>query len=308
MKGELLIAEFLSTPWALMPERIEAFSSILRRWTKGQVATQAVMVQVNADKEAREARRESNTRAGGGAIAVLPLYGVITQRGNMADDLSGPGSVSTQRFSAALRDALADETIGSILIDIDSPGGSVYGVSELADEIYQARGKKSIVAIANSLAASAAYWVGAAASEFYVTPGGEVGSIGVWMAHEDWTKAMDEFGVKVTLISAGKFKTEGNPYETLPAEARDFMQSRVNDYYGAFTKGVARGRNVAIGSVREGMGQGRVLGADAALTEKMVDGVMTFDDVIKKMQRDAKAAQKGASRLKQAENELKILD
>lgn len=307
MKGELLIAEFLSTPWALMPERIEAFAGILRRWTKGQGATQAVLVQVSSDKEAREARRETNTRAGGGSIAVLPLYGVVTQRGNMADDLSGPGSTSTQRFSAALRDALADETVGAILIDIDSPGGSVYGVSELAEEIYQARGKKTVVALANSLAASAAYWIGASATEFYVTPGGEVGSIGVWMAHEDWAKNIEEMGVKVTLISAGKFKVEGNPYEALPAEARDFMQSRVNDYYGAFTKGVARGRNVAIGSVRDGMGQGRVLGADAALTEKMVDGIATFDEVVKKMQRDLRTATKGASRLAQAQNELKIL-
>lgn len=307
MKDELLIARALQTQWALMPEYIQVVAGILRRRANGQGATQAVVVQVGADKEVREARRESNTRAGGGAIAVLPLYGVVTQRGNMMDDLCGPGSVSTQRFSASLRDALADETVGSILIDIDSPGGSVYGVEELAEEIYQARAKKTIVAIANSLAASAAYWIGASATEFYVTPGGEVGSIGVWMAHEDWSKSIEEAGVKVSLISAGKYKTEGNPYEALPADARDFMQSRVDDYYGAFTKGVARGRNVGIAAVRDGMGQGRVLGASAALGEKMVDGIATFDEVIKKMQRNLRAASKSASRLARAQNDLKIL-
>ena len=74
----------------------------------------------------------------------------------MVDDVSGPGSASTQQFSAALRDALNDDTVSQILIDIDSPGGSVYGVAELADEILAARKQKPVVAIANSLAASAA--------------------------------------------------------------------------------------------------------------------------------------------------------
>lgn len=308
MKRQLLIAEFLSTPWALMPERMNAFASVLARWQAGISASDDVIAGIHADRESRDNKRAQNTRAGGDAIAVIPMYGVVTQRGNMADDISGPGSVSTQRFSSCLADALADDAVGQILIDIDSPGGSVYGVSELANEIMQARSTKPIVAIANSLAASAAYWVGCAASEFYVTPGGEVGSIGVWQAHQDYSAAMEEAGIKTTLISAGKYKTEGNPYCALDEDAQNFMQSRVNDYYQAFTKAVAKGRGVSIDTVRNGMGQGRVLGADAALAEGMVDGIMTFDEVIKKMQKSGKqSARTGASRLAQAKNELKIL-
>lgn len=307
MKRSILISEFLSTPWALMPERLHAFAGVLGRWSRGEAAAQGVLSAIEADKQSRTAKQDNNMRAGGGNIAVLPLYGVVTQRGNVVDDVSGPGSASTQRFTQAFRDALADQTVGSILIDIDSPGGSVYGVSELAAEIMQARAQKPVVAIANSLAASAAYWIGCAASEFYVTPGGEVGSIGVWQAHEDWSTAMEEAGVKTTLISAGKFKVEGNPYQPLDVEAQDFMQSRVNDYYTAFTKAVAKGRGVPIEQVRNGMGQGRVLGADAALAEKMVDGIMTFDEVIRKMQRDAKASSaRGASRLAIAQRELQM--
>lgn len=309
MKRSILIAEFLSTPWALMPERLQAFAGVLGRWSKGEAAAETVLAGIEADKQTRTAKSSSNQNAGGGAIAVLPFYGVVTQRGNMVDDVSGPGSASTQRFTQAFRDALADPAVGSILIDIDSPGGSVYGVAELFTEIMQARGQKQIVAISNSLAASAAYWVGCAAAEFYVTPGGEVGSIGVWQAHEDWSAAMEEAGVKTTLISAGKFKVEGNPYQPLDGDAQAFMQSRVDDYYVAFTKAVAKGRGVNIDAVRNGMGQGRVLGADAALAEKMVDGVMTFDDVIRKMQKDAKAASRntGASRLASAKRDLQLI-
>ncbi|WP_454737600.1 S49 family peptidase [Cupriavidus necator] len=283
MKRELLITEFLSTPWALMPERLTAASMVLARWHLGQPASAEVMESVRADAAAVAARRESVNRAGNGAIAVLPMYGIVSQRGNMADDLSGPGSMSTQRFAQAFRAALGDETIGGILIDVDSPGGSVYGVQELADEIYRARSQKPIVAIANSLAASAAYWIASSAGEFFITPGGEAGSIGVYAAHEDYSKALDAMGVKTTLVSAGKFKTEGNPYQPLDDEARAAMQDRINGYYGAFTRAVARNRGATVAVVREGMGQGRVLSASAAQAENMVDGVATFDEVVRRM-------------------------
>ena len=308
MNHQLLVAEYLATPWALMPERLSAVTAVIARWSGDARASDEVMHSVAADRNARDARRQSSVSNSGGGIAVLPLYGIVTQRGNMVDDVSGPGTASTQQFSNILRAALQDETVSQILIDIDSPGGSVYGVAELADEIVSARAQKPVVAIANSLAASAAYWIGCSASEFYVTPGGEVGSIGVWQAHQDYSKAMDEAGVKTTLISAGKFKVEGNPYAPLDEEAQGFMQSRVDDYYAAFTKAVAKGRGVPISQVRDGMGQGRVLGADAALASSMVDGIATFNDVVKKMRRDARAQLKpNASRLNQARNSLALM-
>ena len=308
MNHQLLVAEYLATPWALMPERLSAVTAVIARWSGDAPASDEVMHSVAADRNARDARRQASVSNSGGGIAVLPLYGIVTQRGNMVDDVSGPGTASTQQFSNLLRAALQDETVSQILIDIDSPGGSVYGVAELADEIVSARAQKPVVAIANSLAASAAYWIGCSASEFYVTPGGEVGSIGVWQAHQDYSKAMDEAGVKTTLISAGKFKVEGNPYAPLDEEAQGFMQSRVDDYYAAFTKAVAKGRGVPISQVRDGMGQGRVLGADAALASSMVDGIATFNDVVKKMRRYARAQLKpNASRLNQARNSLALM-
>jgi signal peptide peptidase SppA len=307
MKGELLLAEFLATPWALMPERLNALTAVLGRWSRSQPAGDDVLAQVMADREARQAKRQMAQSAGGAGIAVLPLYGIVTQRANMVDDVSGPGMTSTQVFGAALRQALLDDSVGQILIDIDSPGGSVYGVAELADQIQSARASKPVVAIANSLAASAAYWIGCAAGEFYVTPGGEVGSIGVWQAHFDYSQAIASEGVKPTLISAGKYKVEGNPYEPLNDEARGFMQSRVDDYYGAFTKAVAKGRGLPVASVRDGLGQGRVLGADAAVEQKMVDGISTFDDVVTQMQKRARSQNRGASRLTQARNALALI-
>ncbi|MBX9848269.1 MAG: S49 family peptidase [Rhodocyclaceae bacterium] len=308
MNKQLLLSEFLTTPWALMPERLQAMSGILTRWSAGELPSEETLFQVNTDRVLRDSRKQMAAASAGSGIAVLPLYGVVTQRGNMVDDISGPGSTSTQQFAAVLRQMLADDTVGQILIDIDSPGGSVYGVAELASEIVKARAQKPVIAVANSLAASAAYWLGCSASEFYVTPGGEVGSIGVWQAHFDYSKALEEDGVKPTLISAGKFKVEGNPYVPLDEQAQAFMQSRVNDYYNAFVEAVAIGRGVSVNDVRTGMGEGRVLGADAALALNMVDGIASFDDVLAKMQANIRSTPvRNTSRLKQARDALALI-
>ena len=313
MNRQLLLSEFLTTPWALMPERLQAMAGVLTRWSAGEPPTDETMFQIQSERVLRDTRKQMAAANAGSGIAVLPLYGVVTQRGNMVDDISGPGSTSTQQFTSALRQVLADDTVGQILIDIDSPGGSVYGVAELASEIVKARSQKPVVAVANSLAASAAYWIGCSASEFYVTPGGEVGSIGVWQAHFDYSKALEEEGVKTTLISAGKFKVEGNPYVPLDPEAQAFMQSRVDDYYNAFIQAVALGRGVTVDVVRNGMGEGRVLGADAALAQRMVDGIASFDDVLARMQAKVTGnavrsqSQKGPSRLKQARDALALV-
>lgn len=300
MKHASFIAQALSTPWALQREVLAAYAGGLARKFGGRAAGGIDEDDYGAPVKAAAPGRGNINRTG--SIAVVPLIGTVVQRAGMMEMCGGGTSV--QRFTAAFREAMADETISQILIEIDSPGGSVYGVGELFAEVYSARSAKPVVAIANSLAASAAYWVGCAASEFYVTPGGEVGSIGVWQAHEDWSQALVNEGVKPTLISAGKYKVEGNPYAPLDTEAQAFMQSRVDDYYTAFTKAVAKGRGVSIDSVRNGMGQGRVLGSDAALAEKMVDGIATMDEVIKKMSRSARA---GRSSLKAAQAELAIL-
>jgi signal peptide peptidase SppA len=308
MNKQLLLSEFLTTPWALMPERLQAMSGILTRWSAGEPPSDETLFQVNTDRVLRDTRKQMAAASTGTGIAVLPLYGVVTQRGNMVDDISGPGSTSTQQFTSVLRQMLADDTVGQILIDIDSPGGSVYGVAELASEIVKARAQKPVIAVANSLAASAAYWIGCSASEFYVTPGGEVGSIGVWQAHFDYSKALEEEGVKPTLISAGKFKVEGNPYVPLDEQAQAFMQSRVDDYYNAFIEAVALGRSVSTSDVRSGMGEGRVLGADAALAAGMVDGIATFDDVLAKMQASVRSTKpRSQSRLKQARDALALI-
>jgi signal peptide peptidase SppA len=178
------------------------------------------------------------------------------------------------------------------VLDIDSPGGSIAGITELAAEIRSARGAKPIVAVANTLAASAAYWLGSQADQFVVTPSGHVGSIGVYAVHQDVSKMLDEAGVKMTIVSAGPHKTEGNEFEPLTDEARAEIQARVDASYDQFVEDVAAGRNVPVATVRADFGGGRVLTARDALKAGMVDRVETLAQTIQRVGRSASSARR----------------
>jgi signal peptide peptidase SppA len=209
---------------------------------------------------------------------VIPITGVISHRMNLLTQFSG--GTSTAGLTKAFRAALADPNVKAIVFDVDSPGGSVDGVAELADEILQARGQKKMVAVCNSLMASAAYWIASAADEVVFTSSGSGGSIGVFMVHEDYSEANKKMGIAPTYISAGKYKTEGNPDEPLSDDARAAMQADVDAFYSMFVNAVAKGRGVSASDVRSGFGQGRCLLAKDALKAGMCDKIATLDQTL----------------------------
>jgi signal peptide peptidase SppA len=212
------------------------------------------------------------------AVAILPLFGTIFPRANMMTEVSG--ATSAEKFGAMFSALVDDSNIGAIVLDVNSPGGQVNGIADAAQRIYEARGKKPIVAVANHLMASAAYWIGSAADEIVMAPDAEVGSIGVFAVHQDVSKALEQDGVKVSIIKAGKYKTEGNPFEPLSEEARGVMQERVHEAYEGFIGAVARHRDVGVEDVRGGYGEGRVVGAKQALRLGMADRVETLEQTV----------------------------
>lgn len=292
MKRQLILSSLASQFWALEPKYLETMSSVLHRWSAGVDASADVLAEVEAAQAARATRKAAVANLGGG-IAVLGLYGLISQRASMVDGMSGSGGTSVEKFTQGFREAMADDTVGGIIIDIDSPGGSVAGIQDLWDEIMGARGVKPVYGLVNSLCASAAYWIGSACAQIYSVQGSQVGSIGVYTQHVDASEAMKMEGLNATYISAGKYKVEGNQYGPMSAEGLAFTQSQIDAYYTMFTGAVAKGRGAPIGQVRDGMGQGRCLMAADGLAAGMVDGIDTFDGVVKRMSKAMKAS--GAS-------------
>ena len=278
MKYARIIEAAVAAPWAILPSKLAAIQELIAyRAAGGRFTDDEIKARIG-EVQAANGRSDGSQ---GGAVAVLPILGTIMPRASLMSEYSGGTSV--QGFTKRFRQALADPEVGSIVLDVDSPGGQVGGVAELAAEIYNGRGTKPIVAVANGLAASAAYWLAASADELVVTPSGDVGSIGVFAMHQDVSAYMENEGVKVSFVSAGKFKTEGNPYEPLTDEARAAIQSRIDEFYNMFTSDVARGRGVDVKAVRAGFGEGRLVGAETAVRLGMADRVATFDEIVSEM-------------------------
>jgi len=272
-----LVAWALQQPWAVTPRMLNIIQGILGERVTGNLPSAEVI----AGRIAEEQDMHAAARQGGrlsGAVAVMPVYGVLMQRMDMMMEMSGGTSV--EALTKHFRSLMNDPSVGTIILDVDSPGGGVYGIQEFADEVFRARGEKRIVAVANSMAASAAYWIASAASELIVTPGGEVGSIGVYMLHEDWSGAYEMAGVKPTLIKYGDNKAEGIDVMPLTDSAAAHFQDRVNQYGDAFETAVAKYRGVGKATVRKEFGQGMVFGAQDAVRLKMADRVATLDQTI----------------------------
>ncbi|SER57883.1 signal peptide peptidase SppA [Rhizobium sp. NFR03] len=295
-----LHAAIVQHPWAITPDRLQAIAEVVERRAEGIRLSPSEIAALKGEREPNGvATLFSATsldqvaivgRGEGGApapvasvIAVISVFGIIAQHASEVDDISGPGGTSTERVMRSFRNAMGDASVKAIVLRFNSPGGNVHGVQVLANEIFKARGQKPIIAQVDSLAASAAYWIASACDEIVVTPGGQVGSIGVYGLHRDVSKAAEAQGVKFTFISAGKYKVEGNQYEPLTDEATQALQAQIDDYYRDFTTDVARGRGVKVADVVGGFGEGRVEKDKVAVKLGMADRVATLDETLRRV-------------------------
>jgi signal peptide peptidase SppA len=211
-------------------------------------------------------------------VMVIPLTGVITPQGSFFDFLFG-GSGGLAGFREQLSAAAGNDDVSAIVLDVDSPGGMADMVPETAALVREVRGVKPVVAVADTNMMSAAYWI-ASQAEVVATPSGYAGSIGVYRTHVDTSGLNDQMGVKVTYVSAGKYKTEGNPDEPLGRTAQRAWQQAVDDVYGDFVADVARGRGVSEEAVRSGFGEGRSLRGERAVRAGIADRVATYEEVV----------------------------
>lgn len=211
-----------------------------------------------------------------GGVAVVPIVGELAHRAMPMEAMSGVvGYASLQNQLLALAD---DPRVRGILLDLDTPGGEVGGISELSDAISEISGKMPVWALANSTMASAGYWIGSATDRIIATPYARVGSIGVVMMHVDVSKAVAKKGIVTTFVHAGKHKIDGNAFEPLSDTALSSMVTSVQDVYGQFIEQVAKGRSMDEQAVRDT--EAMVYGAKQALEIGLVDDISTLSKTI----------------------------
>ena len=269
--------------WAYEPQRLQAAANAIR----------AGRLEARAREEKPSVYEELGVQMAG-PVAVVPLMGSLMK------GWSKYGGTSTVAARQAMRQLETDKQARAVVLHIDSPGGTVAGTAELAASIERLGRAKPVVAHIDDLGASAAYWIANAAQSIAVNAMGLVGSIGVYGVVEDWSKAYEEAGVKVHVVSTGPYKGAGVEGTPVTKEQLAEVQKTVDAMHQGFLAQVQTGRKNRMSREQiEQHADGRMFGAADAKAAGLVDYVQSMDDTIQQAAALV-AAMDRASRLRNA--------
>ena len=265
-----ILAKIRSEPWAIDRSTMDTIIDIADRQN------------LSPEAVAKELGRPLNNtydvtiRDG---VAILPIQGPLFRYANLMTQLSG--ATSYELLARDFEAALSNPQVKSILLNIDSPGGEASGVSEFADQIYQARGQKPVVAYVGGVAASAAYWLAAAADEIVISDTAILGSIGTVMTIDD-TRAKDEKnGVKRHEIVSSQSPHKRLDPTTAAGQSR--YQALVDSLSSVFIDKLATYRGTTAEAVANDFGQGDVLVGMAAVEAGLADRMGSFEATVSEL-------------------------
>lgn len=272
----------LETPWAMTEDYLRLLISIAGRQLEADIELdvpdhldpESVAVQTG---EMVEDARRATVR---GNVAIVPVVGPIFRRANLFTDMSGATSV--ELLARDFRAALEDPSVEAILLDIDSPGGEVNGISEMSDLIFEAREQMPIRAFVGGAGASGAYWLASSAREVVTADTALLGSIGVRTAFVDTSERDRQRGIqRIEFVSSQSPNKVPDPTEE---NGRAQIQRVVDELAEIFIQAVARNRNVTRETVVTEFGGGAVFVGSNAVRRGLADRVGTFEGVLSEMQ------------------------
>lgn len=276
------IIDVLTAPWAIQPSKLLELQGIYAMHARGDKIDIAA-IEARMGRPLANEQRSYEIQDG---VAVLPIEGVIAKKMNLFSQISG--GASSQMTKQALADAVNDPAVHSIILAIDSPGGTVDGTQALADAVRATRDKKPIVTLGSGTIASAAYWIGASAQAVYLADSTTVaGSIGIVTSHTDISGAEAARGIKTTEITAGKYKRVSSQYGPLSDAGRQSIQEQLDYLYSLFVGSVADSLGVSVDTVLADMAEGRVFTGQQAVDAGLASGgIITLDNLVAKLNRD----------------------
>jgi signal peptide peptidase SppA len=270
------LLDVLTAPWAIEPAKLLEIQAIYATHLRGDKIDIAA-IEAKLGRPLDNSQQSYQIQDG---VAILPVEGVIAKRANLFSQISG--GASTDLLARDFKSALQDPAVHSIILAIDSPGGTVDGTITLAQLV--AASSKPVVALASGTMASAAYWIGSAANAVYITDATTiVGSIGVVATHTDVSQAQASAGIKTTEIAAGKYKRIASSYEPLSKEGRQTIQDQVDYTYALFVDAVAQHRGTSAKQVLAKMADGRIFIGQQALDAGLVDAITTQDALVSQL-------------------------
>lgn len=269
-----IISKVTRQPWVITTEKLHAIMDVLNARISGDF--KAMDYDSPERDNERAEYREFSTQSG--TVAVIPVHGILGKHLSSMEIACGGCSLDT--LQSQIKAATASPRITRILLDVNSPGGTVTGTPETASLIQSARASKPVWAFTDSEACSGAMWIASQCDAFYATESASIGSVGVRMVLLDYTRKLEEEGVKVNAISSGKYKLLGAPFRALSEEERDMLQSESDRIHQQFQSAVSAVRPVALSHL-----QGQVFRGEESAGIGFIDGVVDDMDSVMEMMR-----------------------
>jgi signal peptide peptidase SppA len=282
----------LNRPLLLSPEKAEVILSVLAGRIGLDLDAPVTLASAFAGAAGRGDAEISLPRPSQG-VGVIALQGSLVNRGAWIGAQSG--LTSYEGVLAQINEAGADDSLNTVLLDINSPGGEAGGMFGLAKAVRTLSRKKKVIAVVNDMAASAAYGIASAASEIVISETSIIGSIGVVLLHLDRSGELDQKGVKPTLIHAGAHKVDGNSFGPLSESVRASMQVEVDKIYNLFLEAVAAGRGARLDKRAARQTEARVFLGQDAVELGLADRVGTFEDVLASLSGASRASGRPAN-------------
>ena len=283
LRDRLLLTTLLTEVWALEDRYLDKLTLVITRHAMGEPLTDEEVNAIVASRDRKptdDVKRPYHVR---GAVAVIPIGGVLAQYSSQVNGLSQPRGTSYEGIREAIRMAQSDAQIGSIALLIDSPGGMLSGLSAAADTVYSHRtrpGAKPIVAHVDGMMASAALWLGSQASRITAeSVGDDIGSLGVRTQRVDVSALYEREGIKVHSLKTASAKDDGFPYKPMSEEEKSRIEASLHEGLRLFKSAVARGRSTDASTV-DNWADARMHHADVALGKRMIDAIKPFEQVV----------------------------
>lgn len=197
--------------------------------------------------------------------AIIPVHGIIGKHLSMLEMMCGGCDLDT--VSSMLTLAENDDSVDRVLLDFRTPGGTVTGVPELARKIAGYR--KPIIGFSDSECCSAGYWLMSQCGQAFGTESGMYGSVGVYMALLDESRALEMEGVKINAVKAGEHKLDGASFQPLSDSARKMFQDSVDKLHEQFKDAVTLKRSIAPSQL-----EGQCFDGEEAVANGMLDGLV----------------------------------
>ena len=205
---------------------------------------------------------------------------VVVASGEILDGTQPPGVIGGDSTAQLLRRAREDDSVKAVVLRVDSPGGSTFASEVIRNEVDELKAAgKPVVASMSSLAASAGYWISAAADRIYANPSTLTGSIGIFAMFPTFPRSLDAIGIHVDGVGNTPWSGQLRPDRPLSDDVRAIIQMSVDNGYDDFVTGVADRRGMSKEAV-DRIAQGRIWTGDDAMANGLIDEFGELDAAV----------------------------